>query len=275
LNNVTAIGSGLQFFADAAKGDDTAAGTETAPFKTLLRAVQAVRAARNRTNSGSGDIGGRESDGHRTSVTPTATATATATATVTLRAGVFHLPDTLFLTSEDSNLVIQTHGSDAPNLAWLSGASPLTGVTWTAVNTTDGANIWVADLSATGGGGSNFDLAGLRLEGRRLWRARYPNGDPETTMPFKVGLKASMWLPSSTDGIPPFQQLSGPRRTDGSADATCMTISSTMMVLLGFLRSCALKFLPLRCRLLAVPVGGARWWFLLAVPVGGACCRAC
>ena len=70
--NFGASDGALQFFADAVKGDDSAAGTEAAPFKTVRRGVEAVRDARKNTS------------------------TATA-AVLTLRAGSFHLPQTLAL----------------------------------------------------------------------------------------------------------------------------------------------------------------------------------
>ena len=136
---------GVQFFADAVEGDDSAAGSEQTPFKTVHRAVQAVRAA------SPGRQGG----------------------TVTLRAGVFHLMAPLLLTEADSGLTIETHEADGSSLAWLSGAAPLgAGVNWKAVNTTGGANVWAADLSAT----TITSVPSLRWQGRRLWRARFPNG---------------------------------------------------------------------------------------------------
>jgi hypothetical protein len=81
-----AVRQSIEFFADAAHGDDSAAGTETAPFKTVERAVEAVRKE--------GQQGG----------------------TVTLRAGVFYMPKTLMLTAADSGLVIRTNASTSNTL---------------------------------------------------------------------------------------------------------------------------------------------------------------
>lgn len=128
----------VQFFVDAANGNDLHnAGTEAAPFKTVQRGVNAVRAASGRGSSAGG--------------------------TVTLRAGVYRFTSALMLTPADNGLVIETHAADT-GLAWLSGAAPLANVTWKPVNVTHGANIWSADLSATG----IAEVESLRWQGRRL-----------------------------------------------------------------------------------------------------------
>jgi hypothetical protein len=173
----------VQFFADAVHGDDNAAGTQAAPFQTVSRAVEAVR---------TGGQGGA----------------------VVLRAGVFHLNETLMLTAADSGLTIETFSDDLPAVGWLSGATPLIGSSyhWIAVNTSSGANIWSVDLSSTG----ITEVPALRWNGRRLWRARYPNGDPETTFPFTAELKASQWLPSPDDNFPPVVKISGKHPTASS-----------------------------------------------------------
>ena len=156
-------------FADAAAGNDaTGTGSLAAPFLTVARAVAAVRAAA----AGGG--------------------------TVNLRGGgTFHLPATLALTPADSGLTIQTYPGDGA-LAWLSGALPLTAeaVAWEAVNLTGSANIWRADLSRVPGLAARGGVAALRLAGARLIRARFPNGNPETSLPFAHrAVTARSWTP--------------------------------------------------------------------------------
>lgn len=169
-----AANGAVHFFADSSRGSDTNAGTEDAPFRTVARAVEAVRAEK----AGGG--------------------------VVTLRAGIFYIGASLELGAEDSGLTIETHPEDAPNLAYLSGATPLTNVTWKAVNTSAGANLWAADLSQF----SHFlqsakGVTGMRLNGRRLWQARYPNGDPERTFPFNtMDVVGSKWM-TTPGSFPP------------------------------------------------------------------------
>jgi hypothetical protein len=143
------------FFADADKGDDANDGSLGAPFLTVARALAAVRAAA--AGSGGGVINLRGG-------------------------GTFYLPEALVLSAADSGLTIQTYAADAPALAWLSGGVPLVGLTWTAVNTSSGANIYRADVSRVAGLVAN--VTSLRLNGARLIRARFPNANPETGLPF-------------------------------------------------------------------------------------------
>lgn len=152
------------FFVDAVTGSDTNDGRSlSTPFLTVARALAATR-----------DAGGG--------------------GTVNLRGGgTFYLPTTMSLTAIDSGLSFQTYAGDAEP-AWLSGSVPLTGVTWTAVNTT-GANIWRADLSSLAAVGN---VTSLRLAGARLIRARFPNANPETGLPFAhKTVSASSWPPSA------------------------------------------------------------------------------
>ena len=172
-------GGGLEYFVDAAHGSDSASGTIAFPFKTIEHAVATVRA-----QPGPG--------------------------TVTLRAGVYHLTSTLHLGRGDNGLTIRSYEGDTPKRAWLSGAMPLTGVIWKPVQVKGTTNIWSADLSNT----TFHDVPGLRVGGDRLWRARYPNGNPETSRPFDAQLKAKSWLQSSPNHFPPIQHLSAPSSTN-------------------------------------------------------------
>ena len=94
INPDSRVNVPVEYFADSVRGDDGAAGTEASPFRTVHRAVEAVRAR------GQGGV-------------------------VTLSAGVFHMANTLMLSAADGGLVIRTNPKVAPALAWLSGAAPL------------------------------------------------------------------------------------------------------------------------------------------------------
>lgn len=151
------------FFCDAVNGNDANDGTLVSPFLTVGRGIAAVRAA--------GQGGG----------------------TVNLRGGgTFYVNATLTLSSVDSGLTIQTYPLDA-EIAWLSGSVPLTDVVWSPVNTS-GANIWRATLAGVPGLAS---VEALRDDGSRLIRARYPNADPETGLPFlHTHVQADSWIPT-------------------------------------------------------------------------------
>ena len=156
---------GATFFVDAAKGSDASEGSLAAPFLTVARALAATRAA-----GGGGAINLRGG-------------------------GTFYLPATLSLSAGDSGLSLQTYAPDAEP-AWLSGAVPLVGLTWVAVNTSGAANIWRADLSSLAAVGN---VTSLRLAGARLIRARFPNANPETGLPFAhKAVAASAWPPGQT-----------------------------------------------------------------------------
>jgi hypothetical protein len=162
---------GAAFFADALHGSDANPGTLAAPFLTVARALAATRAA-----GGGGSV-------------------------ILRGGGTFHLPAPLALTAGDSGLSLQTHGGDAEP-AWLSGAAPLVNLTWAAVNTSGGANIWRADLSSLA---AVANVTSLRLGGARLIRARFPNANPETGLPFAHALvAASAWPlgPAAGKGAP-------------------------------------------------------------------------
>ena len=193
----TPSADGVQFFADAVHGDDSNPGTLAAPFKTVAKAVAAVRAA------------GKGAGG-----------------TATLRAGVFHMAATLELSAADSGLTIETHAPDAPAIAYLSGAQPLTGVAWTRVPSSaggSGANVWSANLSASHPGAAS--VSGLRWNGRRYWQARYPNGDPERSMPFNDDTIVATGWHTTPGTFPPVKTYApttpcASRNTTAGADKT-------------------------------------------------------
>jgi len=131
-------------YVDAAKGSDSAAGSLGAPLKTIEAAH-----AKTRQQSGSAS-------------------------TIVLRGGTYYLKETLALTAQDSGLTIESYTGE---VAEVSGAHPLGKLAWTAHNTSGGQNVYSAKLpkSALPSG----DMTGLRVDGKRGIRARWPNGDPE------------------------------------------------------------------------------------------------
>ena len=132
----------------ATTGSDRDPGTKHRPFATLGAAIAARRAA---------GAGARNT-------------------TIFLRQGTYY-PGTTVLTAQDSGLTIRSYRGEE---VWLSGARPLTGLTWRRASPGPGAanrthNVWAASLAGLG----ITAVPGLRLRGARLVRARYPNADPE------------------------------------------------------------------------------------------------
>lgn len=264
---------GVTFYADAVNGDDANAGTITAPFQTIARALAATRAAR---------------------------AAAPSRATIVLRQGTFYQPvagaaGALVLTPADSGLSIQAFPGEE---VWVSGATPVTTAQWapwkvvpgnstpvwrSAANQnavygqvpspavvyngtydawdacqaacqanytgggpctvwtwhdatvpapytlacyfrTDGVyapvaeadhysgyrtmeptpNVWVANVSALPGFSSAIGAPGMRSDGARLIRARYPDSDPEVDG-FGASFNALSWTPQSAPRAPDVQ----------------------------------------------------------------------
>ena len=73
-----------------------------------------------------------------------------------------------------------------------------------------GPNVWVASLAGTG----ITSVPGLRLNGGRMIRARYPNGNPE--LGFGGNFNALSWTPQSAPRVPDIQiDLAQVRRWTG------------------------------------------------------------
>jgi hypothetical protein len=143
------------FYVDPTSGSDGAAGTEAAPFKTLPRGVDATRAAGPRAPG--------------------------ALACIVLRPGVHFLSSTMVLSAADSGLVVTALAGDA-SPAWVSGGVPLRNLAWTPYNISNGANVYVADVSSaplSAMPGLNTLDASTALPPSRLFRAMYPNYDIE------------------------------------------------------------------------------------------------
>ena len=110
---------------------------------------------------------------------------------IVLRAGTYFQPDPVVLGAQDSGLTIQSYDGET---AWLSGAKKLAPA-WKPFNTS-GQPLFVADLAGQIAelGGS---IPGLRVNGLRAVRARYPNFDPEVG--FGSDLSAAGYLPTTPD----------------------------------------------------------------------------
>ena len=132
-------------FADADRGsDDTGTGTAAAPFATIQKAVDAAAT--------------KPADERR----------------VILRNGTFHPAATVQIPHGAHGLSIEGMAGEE---AWVSGGTKLDPIDWKPHNLSGGMNIWKADLSRF----KLSEVPGLRVNGRRVTPARYPNADPETS----------------------------------------------------------------------------------------------
>ncbi len=128
----------------APTGDDGAAGTLSAPFKTLSKAKSAVRTA---LHSGSGPIN------------------------IYVRAGIYYMDSTLILTPEDGGTAARpvSYSAYQGEKVVLSGGKKIT-PTWTPYS----GDIMVADI------GSDYDFDMLFLgDDEMLTMARWPNFDAD------------------------------------------------------------------------------------------------
>eukprot|EP00729_Bicosta_minor_P003139 gene3139-30522_t len=100
--------SKTSIFVDPVNGADSAAGTMAAPLKTVVAAQMAAR---------------------KTAAKPV---------TILLRSGQHVLTETIALTPADSGLTIQAYNGEA---AELTGAAPLTKITWEEYNVTKGSGV--------------------------------------------------------------------------------------------------------------------------------------
>ena len=148
-------------------GSDTNPGTIDKPFASVQAAVVASRSA-------------------------------TAPATIVLRQGSYFQEEPLKLGALDSGLTVQSYNGEE---AWLTGAKPLK-PRWQAYGSNSSEPLFVADLSSQTG-----KVYGLRVNGKRGVRARYPNNDPERGG-FGPGLIATGYLPVTPD--PPLTNILPP-----------------------------------------------------------------
>lgn len=80
----------------------------------------------------------------------------------------------LELTAADRGLTIAGYGGTLGPMPILSGARQLS-LTWVPHDTSGGLNVWKAVVRE-----DIPEIGGLRVNGKRQVRARWPNGDPET-----------------------------------------------------------------------------------------------
>ena len=158
---------GATIFVSPSGSDAAGDGSQDSPFATPARALQASRAA---------PAGGPN--------------------TIVLRGGTYFVPQALVLTPADSGLTLQGMPGEE---AWLSGAQPLVGVAWKAVNVSGGANVWSADLSTLG----IASAPGLRINGERLIRARFPNNESPERIGFGPSISRGLvWTPQEDPALP-------------------------------------------------------------------------
>eukprot|EP01083_Nonionella_stella_P091597 256156_1 len=116
-------------------------------------------------------------------------------AMIILRAATYYLQSTLHITHLHSNLIITNYLDEQVT---ISGAIPLYNCSWKLYQTTsDDYNIYSVHLKHLMND-TTFD--GLRVNGSRAIRARYPNANPSIDG-FGSNLLALQWFPSL---IPPF-----------------------------------------------------------------------
>lgn len=161
--------SAASFYVDAAKGNDSNSGTESAPFQTIGRGVAACRAARGRSSGSPCSVLLRDS-------------------------APFYLSATLALGPADSGLSIESFPGEHPV---LSGAVPLPASTeWSPWQPGNGTNVWVARATLAATPGSLF------VNGLRMVRARWPNANPETDLIPAGYSNATSWLLPHPSGPP-------------------------------------------------------------------------
>ena len=107
--------------------------------------------------------------------------------TIVLETGRYELKETVSITSQDENVTITSRDPNSPSV--VTGAKRLENLEWQAYNGT-AANAWRARVE-------NVNMYGLRVNGKRAVRARYPNADPERT------LNPQGWISTATSWIEP------------------------------------------------------------------------
>ena len=110
---------------------------------------------------------------------------------ILLREGTYYLKDTLYFNADDSNLIIKSYNGEN---TIISGAVPLADLKWTIYKKMkNNLNIFRTPIDLTKNNISLDGIPGLRVNGSRAIRARYPNANPEYG--FGSKLKAQKWIP--------------------------------------------------------------------------------
>ncbi|ETO36597.1 hypothetical protein RFI_00465 [Reticulomyxa filosa] len=112
-----------------------------------------------------------------------------------LRGGRHYLKETVTLDYEDSNMVITNYDGESAD---VSGAVPIE-CTWKLYKQNP-SNVNIYECSVTG----ISTINGLRVNGKRAIRARYPNANPET-QGFGSSLQAISWLSLPPPYVPDFE----------------------------------------------------------------------
>jgi hypothetical protein len=167
-------GTTHNFYVDYASGSDRNSGTLASPFKTIQTAVS--------------------------------TAANKPSVTILLRGGTHYVVAAVQISAANAGLTIQNYNGE---VVVVSGAVPLQ-PQWTKYElpvSNIGANAFVADVSAAG----LTEFPGFHVDGVRVTRARYPNGNvelPERTQPAS-GNKDGILLMSGTQArwVPPDHTL--------------------------------------------------------------------
>eukprot|EP01083_Nonionella_stella_P085976 238584_1 len=117
---------------------------------------------------------------------------------IVMREGKYYLPNTIQLTPDDSNLIFTNYKDEVVN---ISGSVPI--VTGNTNNVCDWNlyqrqqnNLGIFTCHVNNTNITNNDILGLRIDGHRAIRARYPNANPEIDG-FGSNLTSSHWLPNT------------------------------------------------------------------------------
>ena len=108
---------------------------------------------------------------------------------IILRQGTHYLPNTIYFKPIDSHLLITNYNGEE---SILSGGFPID-CNWKSLNQQQ--NLYSCDLSSNTNVTSMESIYGLRVNGERGVRARYPNNNPE--LGFGSKLLAKSWYPNT------------------------------------------------------------------------------
>jgi len=131
--------------------------------------------------------------------------------------GTYFLSETLALTPSDSFLTITNYNTDQVIISGGVSLPPAPVLSWSPMPSN--SNIFVANLSSLFQSGALFETPrSLFVGGKRAIRARYPNGNPETsglyTNPTGYVSKARTWLPPVSPSSPAQEiHIVSPNRT--------------------------------------------------------------
>eukprot|EP01084_Bolivina_argentea_P066970 122070_1 len=161
-------------FVDYINGNDNHNGSISYPLKLLETAVYRLR---NRNYKNMRSI--------------------TNKAQIILRSGTHYLPNTIYFTPDDSHLLITNYNNE--NVI-LSGGIPIQNCDWKLYKGTD---YYSCDLSQNTNINTLSSIYGLRVNGMRAVRSRYPNNNPE--IGFGSKLLAQSWDPSILPKTPQYE----------------------------------------------------------------------